>query len=55
MNAVSMNIAEQYVAAFGNLAKEGNTVVLPMNSGDVSGAVTQVSLYTYLSIFVYAE
>ena len=42
MNAVSMNVAEQYVQAFGNIAKEGNTVVLPMNSGDVSGVVTQV-------------
>ncbi|XP_005089636.1 stomatin-like protein 2, mitochondrial [Aplysia californica] len=50
MNAVSMNIAEQYVSAFGNLAKEGNTVVLPMNSGDVSGAVTQaMTMYQALS------
>ena len=42
MNAVSMNVAEQYVAAFNNLAKESNTVILPANSGDVSGMVTQV-------------
>ena len=45
MNAVSMNIAEQYVQAFGNLAKESNTVVLPMNTGDISGAVTQVNMF----------
>jgi len=50
MNAVSMNIAEQYVQAFGNLAKEGNTVVLPMNSGDISGVVTQaMTIYDTLS------
>ena len=42
MNAVSMNVAEQYVDAFSNLAKESNTVILPANSGDVSGMVTQV-------------
>jgi len=50
MNAVSMNIAEQYVQAFGNLAKETNTVVLPMNSGDISGTVTQaLTMYQALS------
>jgi len=50
LNAVSMNIAEQYVAAFSNLAKEGNTVVLPANAGDVSGAVTQaMTMYKALS------
>jgi len=50
MNAVSMNVAEQYVQAFGNIAKEGNTVVLPMNSGDVSGVVTQaLTMYQALA------
>lgn len=44
MNAVSMSIAEKYVSAFSNLAKETNTVVLPANPGDVTGMVTQVSL-----------
>jgi len=42
LNAVSMSIAEQYIAAFSNLAKETNTVLLPSNSGDISGMVSQV-------------
>jgi len=42
LNAVSMTVAEQYIAAFSNLAKETNTVLLPANSGDVSGMVSQV-------------
>ena len=42
MNAVSMNVAEQYVSAFGNLAKTNNTVILPSNTGDVSSMVAQV-------------
>ncbi|CAG5116299.1 unnamed protein product, partial [Candidula unifasciata] len=50
MNAVSMNIAEQYVHAFGNLAKESNTVVLPANSGDIASMVTQaLTMYKTLS------
>lgn len=39
--AASLNIAEQYVAAFSNLAKQTNTVLLPSNTGDVPGMVTQ--------------
>ncbi|KAK0050883.1 stomatin-like protein 2 mitochondrial [Biomphalaria pfeifferi] len=50
LNAVSMNIAEQYVKAFSNLAKESNTVVLPVNTNDVSGMVTQaLTMYKALS------
>ncbi|KAH9488515.1 Stomatin-like protein 2, mitochondrial [Bulinus truncatus] len=50
LNAVSMNIAEQYVKAFSNLAKESNTVVLPVNSNDVSGMVTQaLTMYKALT------
>ncbi|KAL3865674.1 hypothetical protein ACJMK2_043038 [Sinanodonta woodiana] len=50
MNAVSMKIAEQYVAAFGNLAKQGNTVILPANSGDVTNMVTQaMAIYNTIS------
>ena len=45
MNAVSMSVAEKYIAAFSNLAKEGNTVLLPSNTGDVSSMVTQVLKY----------
>jgi regulator of protease activity HflC (stomatin/prohibitin superfamily) len=39
--AVSMKIAEQYVAAFSKLAKENNTVLLPANAGDAGGMVAQ--------------
>ncbi|XP_076018188.1 stomatin-like protein 2, mitochondrial [Genypterus blacodes] len=39
--AASLSVAEQYVAAFSNLAKETNTILLPSNSGDISGMVTQ--------------
>ena len=37
-----MRIAEQYVSAFGSLAKKGNTILLPTNTGDISGMVSQV-------------
>uniref|UniRef100_A0A6Q2WQI1 Stomatin-like protein 2, mitochondrial n=1 Tax=Esox lucius TaxID=8010 RepID=A0A6Q2WQI1_ESOLU len=39
--AASLSVAEQYVSAFANLAKESNTILLPSNSGDISGMVTQ--------------
>lgn len=35
-------MAEQYVSAFSHLAKESNTILLPSNTGDISGMVTQV-------------
>ena len=42
-NAASLNVAEQYVSAFSNLAKSGNTILLPSNTGDISSMVGQVS------------
>ncbi|KAI8495948.1 Stomatin-like protein 2, mitochondrial [Branchiostoma belcheri] len=39
--AASLNVAEQYVQAFSHLAKTGNTLVLPSNTGDVSSMVAQ--------------
>ncbi|XP_026217566.1 stomatin-like protein 2, mitochondrial [Anabas testudineus] len=48
--AASLSVAEQYVSAFSNLAKESNTVLLPSNTGDVSGMVTQaMTIYRTLS------
>ncbi|OWF54067.1 stomatin-like protein 2, mitochondrial [Mizuhopecten yessoensis] len=48
--AVSYNVAEQYVTAFGNLAKTSNTIILPANTGDVSSMVAQaMSIYKNLS------
>ena len=42
-----MTVAEQYIAAFSNLAKETNTILLPSNSGDVSSMVSQVNTITH--------
>ena len=40
-DAVSLKIAEQYVSAFRELAREGTTVLLPANAGDAGGMVAQ--------------
>ena len=37
--AVSLNVAEKYVEAFGRLAKEGTAVVVPGNVGDMGGMI----------------
>lgn len=42
--AASLSVAEQYVQAFSQLAKESNTILLPTSTGDVTSMVTQVSL-----------
>ncbi|KAM4709618.1 stomatin-like protein 2, mitochondrial isoform 2-T2 [Discoglossus pictus] len=48
--AASLTIAEQYVAAFGKLAQESNTILLPTNTGDVTSMVTQaMGIYSTLS------
>lgn len=39
MNAVSLQVAEKYVEAFSNLAKQGNTLIVPGNLGDLSGMI----------------
>lgn len=44
--AVALKIAEQYVNAFGNLAKESNTILLPANANDAGSMVAQA-----LSVF----
>lgn len=46
--AASLCVAEQYVSAFSKLAKESNTVLLPTNTGDISGMVTQVRTFACL-------
>jgi regulator of protease activity HflC (stomatin/prohibitin superfamily) len=47
MNAANLKVAEVYVQAFGNLAKAGNTLIVPGNMSDlatmVSSAMTIVS------------
>uniref|UniRef100_A0A8C2CYD1 Stomatin-like protein 2, mitochondrial n=1 Tax=Cyprinus carpio TaxID=7962 RepID=A0A8C2CYD1_CYPCA len=48
--AASLTVAEQYVSAFSNLAKESNTILLPSNTGDISSMVTQaMTIYGSLS------
>lgn len=37
--AVNLKVAEQYVDAFGNLAKQGNTLIVPGNLADMSSLV----------------
>jgi regulator of protease activity HflC (stomatin/prohibitin superfamily) len=39
LNAVNLRIAEQYLMAFGNLAKQNNTMILPTNLSDIAGVV----------------
>ena len=43
--AMQLRVAENYLERFGNLAKEGNTLIVPANLSDVSsmiGAATNV-------------
>ena len=46
LDAVNLKVAEQYVQAFGEIAKQGNTLIVPANMADlsslVSGALTVV-------------
>lgn len=39
--AVAMRVAEQYVNAFGKIAKRGNTMVIPADAGNVASMVAQ--------------
>lgn len=48
--AVSLSVAEKYVEAFGKLAKEGTSVVVPGNVGDIGGMIaTALSVYGNVS------
>ena len=40
--AANLRVAEKYIAEFGNLAKENNTMIIPANMGDVSSMVATV-------------
>jgi regulator of protease activity HflC (stomatin/prohibitin superfamily) len=39
MEAVNLKVAERYVEAFGNVAKQGNTLILPANLADMGGLI----------------
>ncbi|XP_055489404.1 stomatin-like protein 2, mitochondrial [Leucoraja erinacea] len=48
--AASLSVAEQYVSAFSNLAKQSNTILLPANTGDVTSMVSQaMGIYSALT------
>jgi regulator of protease activity HflC (stomatin/prohibitin superfamily) len=40
LQAVQLRVAEQYIQQFGNIAKAGNTLVVPSNLSDVGGLIT---------------
>ena len=37
--AVQLKVAEQYIAQFGNIAKQGNTLIIPANLADVGSVI----------------
>ena len=39
IEAVNLSVAERYVDAFANLAKESNTLILPSNLSDIGGLI----------------
>lgn len=39
MNAVNLKVAQQYVEAFGELARTNNTLIVPGNMGDMTGTI----------------
>jgi regulator of protease activity HflC (stomatin/prohibitin superfamily) len=39
LNAVNLRIAEQYLMAFGNIAKTNNTLIIPSNLTDIAGVI----------------
>ena len=48
--AASMRIAEQYLTAFGSIAKAGNTLLLPASANDPASMVAQaLSIYNSVS------
>jgi regulator of protease activity HflC (stomatin/prohibitin superfamily) len=39
IDAVNLRVAEEYVGAFGKLAKTNNSIIVPANMGDMSGLI----------------
>ena len=39
IESVNMQLAQQYLAQFGNLAKTNNTMIIPSNLADVAGVL----------------
>ncbi|KAJ2319135.1 Synaptotagmin-like protein 2, partial [Coemansia sp. RSA 2702] len=48
--AAGLHVAQQYVEAFGKIAKESNTIVVPAAANDVSSMVAQaMSVFSSVS------
>ena len=41
-DAIKLDIATKYVESFGQLAKEGTTIIVPANAADASSMVSQM-------------
>lgn len=41
MQALSLQLADSYIGAFGKLASHSNTLVVPANAGDTASMITQ--------------
>jgi hypothetical protein len=39
LEAINLRVAEQWVSQFGNVAKTGNTLILPANFGDMASLI----------------
>ncbi|CAG8565321.1 5821_t:CDS:10 [Acaulospora colombiana] len=49
-DAVTLTVAEKYVEAFGQLAKQGNTIIVPASTNDASSMIAQaLSIYQTVS------
>jgi regulator of protease activity HflC (stomatin/prohibitin superfamily) len=40
MDAANLKVAQEYVSAFGKLAKESNTLIVPANAADIAALIT---------------
>jgi regulator of protease activity HflC (stomatin/prohibitin superfamily) len=50
LDAASLNVAEQYIKAFGQLARSSSTLILPKDAGNVSSMVGQaMQIYKTIS------
>lgn len=49
-DAAALGVAQQYVSAFGNIAKDTNTIIVPSDVTDASSMVAQaLTVYKQLS------
>ena len=42
LEAVNLRVAEKYIKEFGNLAKQGNTLIIPSNLSDIGGVAASL-------------